>query len=254
MTQQEFADLVGESVTTIDKLERDEDAWETIGSETKDKIYSQYSSMASYQPGKEERKEVLGEKKEKKSEKKRGVNCNKLLSKRIELGLTQKQLGELIGIHFTTILKLENDETAWATIMPATADKIMKFFESTVSKEEPTEKTKLKSERKTFGNWSDGLIVGEDGSVEVDEKYMEAKAEKEKKSDLVKIVEDPKALLPIPELKIKNLIDSSNNLTDKDRQIMKYVEFACGQLKDSKSHEDFETNIDILTRIIKKQY
>lgn len=247
LTQQEFADLVGVHVSSIDKLERDETAWETIGSETIDKIVVQYSSMASYQPGKEERKEALGLKEENKTTK-RGVKCNQLLKARQKLGLSQQALAKHIGLSPFAIFKLENDETVWATIKSETADKIMKFYEHGDLTEEQIVETP-KPERKTFGNWSDGVKVNDDGSVSVAEEKLE-----KKKPELVEIVDDPKALEPIPELMFKNIVGEADNLTDKDRQLMKYVEFACGQLKESKSHEDFETNIDILTRIIKKQY
>ena len=255
MTQQEFADLVGVKVATIDKRERDEDAWEPIESEIADKICAQYASMASYQPGKEERKETLGLKEnEKKPTRNMGANCKRLRSKREEMGLSQKAFAQHVGLSVQTIYQLERDEARWGTMADETVEKIYGCFNETAfSRKDSKEETK--QERKKFGNWSDALIVNEDGSVTVDGEYVKEKSEKEEsKSDLVEIVEDPKALKPIPELMIKHIVDESDELTNKDRQLMKYVEFACCQLKESKSHEDFETNIDILTRIIKKQY
>lgn len=50
MSQQEFAKLVGLSMSTIRKLETDETAWGTLKSTTVDKIYYHFDSMASWQP------------------------------------------------------------------------------------------------------------------------------------------------------------------------------------------------------------
>lgn len=55
MSQQEFAKLVGLSQSTIHKLETDETAWATLKSETVDKIYSHFDTMASWQPERADR-------------------------------------------------------------------------------------------------------------------------------------------------------------------------------------------------------
>lgn len=55
MSQQEFANLVGLSLSTIRKLETDETAWGTLKSTTVDKIYSHFDTMTSWQPERADR-------------------------------------------------------------------------------------------------------------------------------------------------------------------------------------------------------
>lgn len=50
LSQQQFADKVGLSVSTIRRLEWDETAWLTVRNDTVDKIHSLYDNMASWQP------------------------------------------------------------------------------------------------------------------------------------------------------------------------------------------------------------
>lgn len=152
-------------------------------------------------------------------------NCAKLRFNRRRLGLTQKQFADLVGLHVLTIGKLERDETAWATVKSETVDKIMAHYDSMASYQPDREE-----ERRA--------VLGLD-EPEIKEPIVEE----------VKIVE------PEPEVVIEEPVHiEEDSLTDKDRQLMKYVEFACANLKESKSHEEFVTGIDILKRIIKNQY
>lgn len=147
---------------------------------------------------------------------------------RHSLGLSQKKFADEIGLNVLTIGKLERDHTAWATIMPSTVDKIQAYYES-LSRKRPDD-----NEIKEI---IDDLRGG----------FDEQKSEEP--------VEEVKVVEPEPEVVIeKPVIHNDSDLTDKDRQLMKYVEFACGNLRESKSHEEFVTGIDILKRIIKNQY
>lgn len=150
-------------------------------------------------------------------------NCQKLKFNRRRLGLSQKQFADLVGLNVNTIVKLERDETAWATVRSSTVDRIMAHYDSMASwqpNKEEVRKVILESEepkmKPVFENLND---------------------------DEPEVVEE-----------VKEPVHNDCDLTDKDRQLMKYVEFACGNLRESKSHEEFVTNIDILKRIIKNQY
>lgn len=150
-------------------------------------------------------------------------NCAKLRFNRRRLGLTQKKFAELVGLNVMTISKLERDETAWLTVKSETVDKIMAQYDSMASWQPDEEAVR----REVLG---------------LDEPEIKDPIVKE-----VKIVE------PEPEV-IEEPVHIDGDLTDKDQQILEFVNFACEKLNKSKSHEDFVTNIDILKRIIKNQY
>ena len=153
-------------------------------------------------------------------------NCAKLRFNRRRLGLTQKQFADLVGLHVLTIGKLERDETAWLTVKSETIDKIMAHYDSMASWQPDEEAVRRE-------------VLGLDPEPEIKEPIVKE----------VKIVE------PEPEVvKEESVHIEENGLTDKDRQIMKYIEFACANLRESKTHEDFETNVKVLKRIIKNQY
>ena len=147
---------------------------------------------------------------------------------RHSLGLNQKKFAEEIGVCQLTISKLERDRTAWATIMPSTVDKIHAYYESLAKKKPNDDEIReiINDLRGGFDEQTSEPVVEEVVTVE---------------PEPVVIIEEP-------------VVHNDSDLTDKDRQLMKYVEFACGNLRESKSHEEFVTQIDILKRIIKNQY
>lgn len=61
MNVKEYAKLVNLSPLTIDRLERDDMYWCILKPEERERIYSTYQSMASWQPDKEEAKQVIQE-------------------------------------------------------------------------------------------------------------------------------------------------------------------------------------------------
>jgi transcriptional regulator with XRE-family HTH domain len=154
--------------------------------------------------------------------------CKKLQWYRKKLRLSQQGLAHRVGLNVNTIIKLEKDETAWTTLRQTTVDKIMDFYDS-VNK----------------GDWEFDKEVAKKQLAEIKETV-------ESTEEPVEEVVEPE---PVIEIKTEPVvIDDSSDLTYKDRTLMKYVEFACGNLHNSKSHEEFITNVDILRRIIENQY
>ena len=149
-------------------------------------------------------------------------NCKKLQFNRKRLGLSQKEFAELVGVSTGTIYRLEKDETAWAVTRSSTIDKIMAQYESMASYQP---------------------------DKEAERKYVLGIISEDEYKSVAEVKEEPEVVEEVKEPEIH--IDS---LTDKDRQIMKYIEFACANLRESKTHEDFETNVKVLKRIIKNQY
>lgn len=154
------------------------------------------------------------------------TKCQKLKWYRKKLRLSQRQLGEKIGLCVATVVKLENDETAWATLKQSTVDKIMAFYDSV-----------------NTSDWTFNKEEAKKQLAEIRETIIEP------------AVEEVTTVEPEPEVvEEKPIHNEDSDLSDKDRQLMKYVEFACENLKSSKSHEEFVTGIDILKRIIENQY
>lgn len=60
-------------------------------------------------------------------------NCQKLKWNRRRMKLSQKEFAEKAGLCAATIVKLENDESAWSTIKADTVDKIYAMFDSMAS-------------------------------------------------------------------------------------------------------------------------
>lgn len=147
-------------------------------------------------------------------------NCAKLKWNRKRLGLTQKQFAEKVGLHHLTIAKLEKDETAWATIMPSTEDKIYSFYEG-------------------MNSWQ---------PERADKVIREINDELENGTEVVKeeIVMKPEPVVVIEP------VHSENGLTQDDEKALILIEFAFEGLKESKTHEDFVANINMMKRIIKQ--
>lgn len=152
-------------------------------------------------------------------------NCKKLQFNRKRLGLSQVEFAKLVGVSVGTIYRLEKDETAWAVTRSSTIDKIMAQYDSMASYQPNREEER----RRVLG-----LIE-----------------EPEIKDPIVK---EAKIVEPEPEVIEEPVHIEEDSLTDKDRQILEFVNFGCERLNKSKTHEDFVTNVEMLYRIIKNQY
>lgn len=141
-------------------------------------------------------------------------NCAKLKWNRKTMGLSQKQFAEKVELNVNTIKKLENDEEAWNTIRPETADKIYALYRS-------------------MGSWQP------DNAHEViqDINKESESAEKAKSKPKKEIVHKP----------VKN-----NGVNEQDQKTLTLIEFAYEGLKESKTHEDFVANIALIKRILSK--
>jgi transcriptional regulator with XRE-family HTH domain len=146
-------------------------------------------------------------------------NCAKLKWNRKRLGLTQKQFAEKVGVHVGTIQKLETDETAWGTIQQSTEDKISAFYDSMAS-------------------WQ---------PKRADKVVREIKDELNNESEVVK----EEIVIPEP-VKVIEPVHNDNGLTENDNKTLILMEFAFEGLKESKTHEDFVANINMMKRIIKQ--
>ena len=147
-------------------------------------------------------------------------NCAKLKWNRKRLGLTQKQFAEKVGLHVLTIAKLEKDETAWATILPSTEDKIYSFYEG-------------------MNSWQ---------PERADKVIREINDELETEQEVIK-----EEIVMVPEPVVVNEpVHNENSLNKDDEKTLILIEFAFEGLKESKTHEDFVANINMMKRIIKQ--
>mgnify|MGYP000849485030 CR=1 FL=1 len=114
MTQKDLADKIGISVSTISKLETDETAWATVRDTTDNAISDILHKLGSWQCD----IESVFDKHLKKEEKTEELNISelrkRLKEKRLSLGMSQKDLGLIVGgIDHTTISKYENHDNTW---------------------------------------------------------------------------------------------------------------------------------------------
>lgn len=130
LTQKELADKIGIGVTTIYKLENDETAWSTIRDTTDDAISNMLSDLGSWQCD----LEAVFDKHLKKDEEPEELNISelrkRLKEKRLFLGMSQKDLGQLIGgMDNTTISKYENHDSTWKSgTNNETVTKLIRFI------------------------------------------------------------------------------------------------------------------------------
>lgn len=114
LTQKELADKIGIGVTTIYKLETDETAWSTIRDATDDAISNIFRDLGSWQCD----LESVFDKHTKKDDNDFDLDISslrkQLKEKRLSLGMSQKDFGQLIGgIDNTTVSKYENHDSTW---------------------------------------------------------------------------------------------------------------------------------------------
>ena len=144
-------------------------------------------------------------------------NCTMLKWARREMGLTQKQLGDAIGISSRHICTLELHSSAWHTLTNPTKEKLNNFFKDT--------------------KYWDQLNLDLDGSdlSEDDEKTIEETVDVE----------------PV-EIEVHKVEKADKNVKKDYDNVLTLIEFVYEGLKESKTHEDFVVNINMLKRIIKK--
>lgn len=139
-------------------------------------------------------------------------NCTKLKWNRKRLKMTQKQFAELVGVSVGTIAKLETDETAWGVLRAETVDKISSHFESMAS-------------------W-----------------------QPERADKVIQEINDETKVKEEAEVSVPTVVESkpihNNKLTDNDSKTLILIEFAFEGLKESKTHEDFMANFNMIRRIV----
>ena len=131
-------------------------------------------------------------------------------------GLTQQQVADAIGLSNQMISKLELDHKCWKGLSVETKAKFNEFFEGAKGWEplelEPTKDESENTEKK--------------------------------------VEEKPKTEKPIKrESKIEK---NDNKLTEDDDKILTLIEFAYEGLSESSTRNEFEANINMLKRILKK--
>lgn len=122
MTQEELAKKVGVSQKTISNLETDETAWASMRDSTTDGIYNTLRDLASWQcdihsifkdnAGEDDIRELR----------------KKVREKRQGLGMSQKELGMMLGLDYTTICNYEKHDKAWKGKRSNVPHKLMAFL------------------------------------------------------------------------------------------------------------------------------
>lgn len=121
MTQRELGDKIGVSHSTICKLENDETAWITLRDSTDDAVYEKLRALGSWQS------DVDSIFKDNVSDIDIREIRKKVRNKRQEMGLSQKELGAMLGIDFTTISHYENHDKNWKNGRSKVAYKLIQF-------------------------------------------------------------------------------------------------------------------------------
>ena len=148
-------------------------------------------------------------------------NVDKLKWNRKKMGLTQREFAKRADVSVATIARLETDETAWATMQNATYDKINAVFEG------------------------DGLWP-----IKLDKQQNDTEEQPTNKFYVtVGNVEDtPQWARDV----VKGLEEMENKKTEQDNKTLILLEFAMDGLKESETHSEFEANIKLIKRILKK--
>lgn len=130
--------------------------------------------------------------------------------------LSQKKLAEEIGISENIISRLELSSSEWNKLDESTKSKLNEFFEG-------------------CKYWES--LVGEP-DIEDASNFVEIDA-----------VEESKETKSSLDYKIQY---SDDMITKYDVKVLTLIEFAYEGLCDSKTHEDFKANVDLIKRILKK--
>ena len=149
--------------------------------------------------------------------------CKKLKWNRRAKCMSQKEFADLAGVSIGTIQRLEKDETAWLTIRPETQDKIYAHYTSMYSWQ-PDRPDKVLREINDTSNTEEVNL--EEVMKEV-EKVWPKKAEK---------IEDNKPI--------------KKQLHKRDEKTLTLMTTIWEWLNESKTHEEFEENINMMKNII----
>ena len=141
-------------------------------------------------------------------------NCEKLKWNRKRLGMSQKDFAKKVGLSVATIGRLEQDEMHWEVVTDETFDKIANAFDNNNS-------------------WRIRRPEKSDTIVEKTEQNDECKNVITKQSVCMLIKKD------------------DNDMTEQDMMTLTLVKFAYEGMKESKTHDEFIANINLLKRIIR---
>lgn len=140
---------------------------------------------------------------------------------RTEYGLSQKKLADLAGVSQYTIHRLENDTTAWLTVRPTTEDKLWSALERFAS-EQKEEVAKAYKE-----------LTGE---LKVEPKVVEK--------------EEKKSVWPTESITYEQAVEMISKLPKKDEKTLTLLTTIWKWLNESKTHEEFAENINMMKCII----
>jgi len=144
-------------------------------------------------------------------------NCMRLQFARRNMKLTQKQFADKTGVSIATIQRLEQDETAWATMQDSTFDKVMAGLEDN-------------------GHW----LKNARQKTDIKETEQES---------LVEIVDEE---APDWAKGVVMMLDQKDETkSEKDTKTLEMLEFVMECLRDSETHEEFKTNLKNMKRILK---
>lgn len=133
----------------------------------------------------------------------------------MEKRVSQKELADAIGISERMLNKLEHDDEPWKTMRNHTKEKLNEYFKDTKGWE-PLE-----------------VISGGFDPDKLGKKELKVEPAKVETKPVIEVKKDSK-------------------LTDDDTKVFTLIEFAYEGLNESSSHTDFEANINLLKRILKK--
>lgn len=121
LSQAELSKKLGLSQSTISILERDETAWITLRDSTDDAVYEKLRALGSWQS------DVDSIFKDDVSDIDIREIRKKVRDKRQEMGLSQRELGAMLGIDVTTISHFENHDKYWKNGRSKAAYKLIQF-------------------------------------------------------------------------------------------------------------------------------
>ena len=137
---------------------------------------------------------------------------------RREKGMTQQALGDAVGLNANTIYKLESNHEVWNGLKDTTKEKLNTFFEGTKY-------------------W-----------VPLEMKFSMPEPTKTEEVIKVEPVTNDKPT------EVHQIQYVANQVAPTDIKALTLIEFAYEGLQESKTHEDFVANINMLKRIISKYY
>lgn len=121
MTQEELAKKVGVSAGTISRLETDETAWAYMRDSTTDGIYNTLRDLASWQC------DIHSVFKDNVGDEEICELRKKVQEKRLSLGMSQKDLGMMLGLTASIICKYEKHDNMWKSKRSLVPHKLVEF-------------------------------------------------------------------------------------------------------------------------------